>query len=262
MDSILTGVVVAAEVAVFIPIFVRRIWRTFPVFCAYLFWALLSDVAALMMQMMHRPEAAYLSFYRVEMIIDSTLLFVVLVELFWSILRPVRAALPKGSVFVVAGLVALVGLLIWPLAGKALPLHLAPESVAIFRFQQTFAILRVVCFLVMAGFSQLLAIDWRDRELQIATGLGIYALVSLTVTVFHAHQAGGTELYHHLDELVSFSYLGTLVYWVLSFAQKEYQRKEFSPQMQQFLVYMGGTARAGSIALSKLPPDNSRTRDK
>jgi hypothetical protein len=113
----------------------------------------------------------------------------------------------------------------------------------------------------MAGFSQLLAIGWRDRELQVATGLGFYSIVSLLVTLYNSHQVD-KNLIHEFNVAVSLSYLGTLGYWVLSFAAKEYQRKEFSPQMQQFLVYMGGTARAGSIALRDLPPDHLRKRDK
>jgi len=261
IDSILTSVIVAAEAAVFLPILYRKIWRTLPIFCAYLLWALLSDIAGLILQM-HSTAAVYLEFYRGEMIADSTLMFVVLVELCWSVLRPVRASLPKGAIFVLAALIAIAGLLIWPLAGKALPTDAMPLSLTIFRLQATFSILRVACFLVMAGFSQLLSINWRDRELQVATGLGVFALVSLTVSILHSHQTVHSAVYHRMDEIISISYLGTLAYWVLSFAGKEYQRKEFSPQMQQFLVYMGGTTKAGSLALTKMPPNGSRTRDK
>ena len=94
----------------------------------------------------------------------------------------------------------------------------------------------------MACFSQLLSIGWRDRELQVATGLGLYSIVSLTVTMLHSHQFSG-EKFHYLDYGVSLSYLGTLAYWVVSFAAKEYQRQEFSPQMRDFLLLMGGGAR-------------------
>lgn len=261
IDSILTSAAVIADVAVFAPILLRKIWRTLPIFTAYLVWALLSDIASLILQKGHIPVATYLKFYQAELIIDSTLMFIVLVELCWSVLRPVQSSLPKGSIYVIGVLIALAGLLIWPLAGKTLPSYTNDFGLMIYRLQATCAILRVVCFLVMAAFSQLLSINWRDRELQVATGLGIFAMVSLGVSVIHAHQAVDAKLYHPLDQLVSISYLGTLVYWVLSFAAKEYQRKEFSPQMQQFLVYMGGTTKAGSLALSKIPPDHPRTRD-
>jgi Flp pilus assembly protein TadB len=77
----------------------------------------------------------------------------------------------------------------------------------------------------------------------------------------HSHQTAG-ELYTSLDVVGTVSYLGTLFYWIFSFATKEQERKEFSPQMQQFLLLMGGGARAGRIALSDLPSERSRKRIK
>jgi len=107
----------------------------------------------------------------------------------------------------------------------------------------------------------LLSIGWRDRELQVATGLGFYSIASLLVTVLHSHQAMGTQ-YHWIDQALSVSYLGTMTYWVFSFATKEQERKEFSPQMQQLLVLMSGGARTGRMALGDLPPEPKRKRIK
>jgi hypothetical protein len=219
----------------------RRVWRILPIFSAYLVWALLSDLTWLYFQE-HGNPLNYLRFYTIEMTIDSLLMFTVLVELAWSVLRPVRASLPRGTLFALAVLIAIAGLIIWPLAGKTTPPQMGDEGATIFHLQQTFAILRVTCFVVMASFSQLLSIGWRDRELQVATGLGVYSIASLLVNMLHAHQLSGAN-YHKLDEVVSLSYLGTLAYWVVSFAAKEYQRKEFSPQMRDFLLLMGGGAR-------------------
>jgi hypothetical protein len=258
-DSILTIALVVGEVIVLAPIIRRRMWRILPVFSAYLVWALLSDLAGLYLQG-YGASFNYLRFYTIEMTIDSILMFTVLVELGWSVLRPVRASLPRGTLFALAGLIAVAGLLIWPLAGMAIPPNMGPEGVKIFHLQETFAILRVACFLVMASFSQLLSIGWRDRELQIATGLGLYSIVTLMVSVLHAHQATGAS-YHRLDEIVSVSYLCTLSYWVLSFSAKEQERKEFSPQMQHLLVLMGVGARTGNIALTDLPSKRLRKKD-
>ena len=93
------------------------------------------------------------------------------------------------------------------------------EGANFFRLQQTFAILRVVVFLGLAAFSQLLSIGWRNRELQVATGLGFYSIVSLAITILHTHQVVGPQ-YHWLDEVGAASYLSALAYWVLSFATK------------------------------------------
>jgi hypothetical protein len=128
-------------------------------------------------------------------------------------------------------------------------------------FQQTVSILRVVCFLIMAGFSQILAIGWKDRELQVATGLGFFSIASLIVAVLHQHQDPLSDIYNVLDTALICCYVGTLVYWVLSFSTREQERREFSPQMQQILVQMGGGARTGRIALTDVPQKRSRTRD-
>jgi len=155
----------------------------------------------------------------------------------------------------------LAGLIIWPLAGLTIPPSLSRWGEIYVHLQQTTAILRVVCFLVMAGFSQVLSIGWKDRELQIATGLGFFSIVTLIVAVLHSHQEIATHAYHWLDNATSASYVGALTYWIFSFATKEQERKEFSPQMQQLLLLMGGGARTGRISLGDLPSEHRRKKD-
>jgi hypothetical protein len=258
-DSILTLVSAISEAVIISLLLQRKTWRILPVFSSYLAWTLISDAAALYWQTHGVPDN-YFSFYAVDSTVDSILMFVVLVELGWSVLRPVRSSLPRGAIFVVAGLVAVAGAIIWPFAGISIPAHLTPQAATFIHLNQTSVILRVVCFLVMAGFSQLLSIGWHDRELQVATGLGLYSMVSLLVTFLDAHQTNVLRI-HNFHQAVSISYLCTLAYWVLSFSAKEYQRKEFSPQMQQLLVLMGGGARSGSIALTDLTSERLRKKD-
>ena len=260
-DSIMTIALIVGDMIVLAPIIRRRIWRILPVFSAYLVWTLLSDLSGLYFQA-HGESFNYSRFYAIEMTADAVLMFTVLVELAWSVLRPVRNSLPRGTLAFLAILIAVVGLIIWPLASKMSPPKMDAESLLLFHLAETFAILRIVCFLVMAGFSQLLAIGWRDRELQVASGLGFFAIVSLLVMLLHSRQqtALGSG-YHWLDLAVSISYLCTLSYWVYCFSAKEQERKEFSPQMQQFLLLMGGGARSSSIALTDLPSDRLRKKD-
>jgi len=102
----------------------------------------------------------------------------------------------------------------------------------------------------------LLSIGWRNREFQVATGLGFYSIVSLAVTVLHTHQIVGKQYqwgpqYHGLDEVVMVSYIGVLAYWVFSFATKETERREFTPQMQSFLLAMAGAARTTRSVLTE-----------
>jgi hypothetical protein len=260
IDSKLTIALILGEILVLGLIGWRRIWEKLPVFSLYLLWSLVTDALGLYFQINHATVYQKFTFFEVQSIIDAVLIFAVLVELSWSVLRPVRASLPKKTILFLAILVAVAGLVVWPFAGINIE-HITPQAKLFMHLNQTMVLLRIVCFLIMAGLSQLLSIGWRDRELQIATGFGVYSIVSMVVSMMDSHQVDVNKIHaYHLA--ITISYLGTLAYWVLSFAAKEYQRKEFSPQMQQFLVYMGGAARTGSIVLSDIPPDRLRKREK
>jgi hypothetical protein len=249
-----------AEITVLAFLLHRKVWRILPLFCIYIAWSLATDISNAVI--LSRFPGTFNYAYFTEMGLDTALQLGVLVELAWSVLRPSRASLPRGALWVLILLVVLAGLAIWPLAGMTVPPNLSAHAQIFVHFQETIAILRVVCFLVMAGFSQILAIGWKDRELQVATGLGFFSIISLLVSVLHSHQLAQDPSYTWLDRAVAVSYFGTLSYWVFSFATKEQERKEFSPQMQQLLVLMGGGARASRIALGDLPSENVRKRIK
>jgi glucose uptake protein GlcU len=92
--------------------------------------------------------------------------------------------------------------------------------------------------------------------------LGFYSLVALVVgsVQSHLHVAQQNHLQHYrqLDELLVASYVGSLAYWVFSFAQKEAERREFSPQMQGLLLAVAGAARSSRIALTNSSSGKSR----
>ena len=247
------------ELVVLVLLVWRKVWKVLPLFCFYMLWALVTDVALSYIQWKFSP-ATYAQAYYIQLVPDNLFQFGVLIELAWSVLRPSKASLPRGAVYILITVVLLTGAAIWPVARLAVSPGLTAQGALFVHFRQTVAILRVVCFLVMAGFSQMLAIGWKDRELQVATGFGFYAIISLIVAVLHSHQVIGQQ-YAWLDLAEIASYVGTLAYWVLSFSTKEQERREFSPQMQQILVQMGGGARSGRIALDNIPPKRSRKRD-
>lgn len=249
---------IVLEIAVLALLLRNKAWRTLPLFCIYLAWTLVTDAG--MAIILARFPAIFNRVYFFEMVPDSILQFGVLIELAWSVLRPSRAVLPRGTLAVLIALVAIAGIVIWPLAALTMPPNLSAHAQLFVHFQQTVAILRVVCFLVMAGFSQVLSIGWKDLELQVATGLGFYSIITLLIAVIHSHQLGQDPSYAWLDLAGTACYIGTLCYWVFSFGTKEQKRKEFSPQMQQLLLLMGGEARASRVALNELPSEPSKKR--
>ncbi len=102
--------------------------------------------------------------------------FVCLVELAWSVLKPIRGSLTRWALLYIAGMILLAGALLWPFSG--LEADTGAQERLLVHLVQTVGFLRVGFFLLLAATSQWLSIGWRDRELQIATGLGFYSLVS------------------------------------------------------------------------------------
>lgn len=259
LDTILwlAGDGVTAVVIAFI--FARRIYRTLPVFTAYLVWGLVGD--AVQQTVAHYYPSHNYSVFLIGLIADSLFQFGVLVELSWSVLRPIRGSLPRWSWIAVAVLFALAAAVVWPFASGPGVNAFSLVGRLNVHVQITFSVLRILLFLGLAGCSQLLSISWRDRELQVATGLGFYSMVSLAVWIHHTTQTAGAE-YHHFDQLVAASYFCSLGYWVFSFAQREAERREFTPQMQNFLLAVAGTARTARMGLENPPPGNERENRK
>lgn len=252
LDTTLLVAGIVAEAAMLTLLLVKRAFRTVPVFFSYISWSLLVDSGQLII--MHFVPNLDIRIYLVQTIIDSIFQFCVLVELSLAVLRPVRNSLPRKAIFAVGLIIALICAAVWPFARSAGFDQLGLlESRLIVHFQQTFSVVRILFFLVLAGCSQLLAIGWRDRELQIATGLGIYSIVGMSVSLLHTSQTIGTIQYHALDQLVAGSYLLSFVYLLASFAQKVPERREFTPQMQNFLLAVAGNARSARIALDDSP---------
>ena len=236
---------VAGEILVCSVLLWRRSWRKYPTFFVYLLWTILSDLSFLFFPQIYQDK---LKNYIVEISIDSILQFFVLMELGWAVLRPVRSSLPKGVTWFVPVLLVVLSLVCWPLAGFVVPAGLSTHGSELVIIQQAISLLRVTVLLALVAFSQFLSIGWRDRELQIASGLGFYSILSLVIWIIHTHQSVGSQ-YHWLDLVTSFGYLGTLAYWVVSFAQKEPEVRTISPQMMRFLVSIGGSLQAERVAL-------------
>jgi hypothetical protein len=225
----------------------RRVWRTLPLFCIYSVWTLLGEVAA---YAVHRYyPSAYLTTYFTEEGVDSVLQFAVLIELTWSILRPLRTFLLRRTILILGILIVVAAAAIWPFADSNAWTRFPLEWHLLYHFHQTVSILRILFFLLLAASSQLLSIGWRDRELQVATGLGFYSLIDVTIALMQAHQRVGPQ-YYLFDQIRMAAYSCSLLYWVVCFAHQEAKRREFTPQMRQMLLAVAGAARSTRAELT------------
>jgi hypothetical protein len=240
----------------------RHLWRKFPVFFVYIAAALVGDVgAAIIVHKYSIYNPVYSKWYLAETIAGSILMFGVLVELAWSILKPVRASLSRRALIPVVGVILAVGAAVWPfaalpgLAGASGPNHILVQ------LQQTVSILQVIFLLALIGFSQFLSISWRDRELQIATGLGFFSFISIGVAMLAIHQSSWLQ-YRHLYPVEIGAFICCFLYWIVSFAQQEAERRQFTPQMQSFLLAVAGAARSTRIGLSEPGSDKQQKPDR
>lgn len=218
----------------------RRSYKTLPVFFSYIAWGMAGDSAVLILRTLFHNQNP--DIWVVATFIDSVFQYAVLIELAWSILRPIQRSLPKGFLPGLSILIAAVAALAWPLCALKGSPGYPWEWLLALHVQRSFAVLRILFFMALAGCSQFLRIGWKDRELQVATGLGFYSLVSLAGTMVHSHQIFGVE-YYYVELVVACSYVVSLVYWVASFIQEEAARREMTPEMEQFVFRMAKVMR-------------------
>lgn len=251
--SALWYAITVLEIGVIVIALQRKIPRLLPIFFAYLIWTVASDAVGYSVK---GNPSLYEGFFRWEMPLDSLMQFGVLVELAWSVLRPMRSVLPRRTLPVISLVILGIGAAFWPLTAYTVNHSWWAHWVVPLRIQQTVSLLRIVFFLGLAVLSQFLAISWKDRELQVATGLGFYSVISMGAALLHTHP-GSIHQFDSIEAFVAFSYLCSLLYWAYSFMQKEAPRQEFSPRMQSILLTVAGAARSNRIALDEMRKNSS-----
>src|ERR1700740_1375114 len=136
----LAGILI--EAAVVGLLFFKRIWPFLPLFCVYLSWDLLSNVGGFATRhLLHSSYTSYLTSYLVETAIDSVLQFGVLVELAWSVLRPIRSSLPRATPMIISVLILAIGAAAWPLTTMPGLGHYPTQLQLAAHLQQTVSIL-------------------------------------------------------------------------------------------------------------------------
>lgn len=238
--DLLVTIGIAAQAAFIALLIWRRTYKALPIFFSYIVWGLVGDSGVLLYRTVSHSYG--LVPYQIESYVDLTFQYLVLIELAWSILRPMKRVLPLKYLIATSIVIAAGIFVTWPMSALNLGAVYDRAISLVLHAQRSFALLRIFFFLIVTCCSQFLRIGWRDRELQIATGLGFYSLVSLAGIVVHAHQSSPNQ-YFYVDFAVASSYLMCLGYWVYCFAHQQAARREMTPEMQQFFTGMSGVMR-------------------
>jgi hypothetical protein len=235
-----------AEVSLLAVLIARRQYRVFPVFTVYIAFIFINDLAIGALMSLY-PMAVTRSIEFALLPLGYLIELGVLLEITWNVLRPVHTSLPKGSMRVFVACVALS-----LLGGVALAWHFDHTGNKIqdikVPLDVTVGLLRMLIFVGTAGFAQLLGIGWKNKVLRLATALSFYSAVDLIVSLVERYSGGSNDL--EGVRTVAFAFeLGFLVW---AFTTKEVQRREFSPQMEQFLVTLAGRAKLARTALVRM----------
>jgi hypothetical protein len=260
LDKTLFFAGITAEAAVLVLLLIRRVYSSLPIFSCYIAWSIINDIGVF--AMMRRLPGDADRIYLVTALVDATFMFCILIEILLSVLKPIRSSLPRRLPIAVTALAACLCLVAWLFASSS-GSSAEPLGRFLDRMQLTTSIARVLFFIVLAALSQVLSLGWRDRELQIATGFGVYSFASLLVALIRDNPALSSATapfvpnFHVLEGIAGLSYVLSLLYWAFSFSQAETKRREFTPQMQNLLLAVVGNARATRISLTE---DSKRTR--
>lgn len=249
----ITGIV--GESLLFLILLLRRSYRTFPVFFAWIAFLLLLEPTFYWLSHQLSLKAYLRAFFALSLP-QYMLEAGVLIEIAGNVIRPVRKAISTKlmiALTVIMVLIAVAGLL----AAASMSDASLADPKLYFVVTTTMAILRLGTFLLIAGTSQLLGLTWKNHVLQLTSGLAFYAVVTLIVEVAHSHLSAGPDYarqFYAWEHLRIGGYLCTLYFWCYAFVKKEAPRKEFSPQMTKILVSLSGGAKRQSAVLA-------RTRD-
>jgi hypothetical protein len=242
---VLLGVV--TEIGLLVVLLVRRQYKTFPVFTIYIAFGVLTDIGiGLLFAGASKSLARAVSIVLLPP--QYFLEVMVLLEIAWHVLRPVQISLPRRALQIFA-----MCLVLAVLCGTLLAWHVDSTGSPIYGklkgpLDLTVGLLRMLIFVVTAAFAQLLGIGWKNKVLRLATVLSFYSAVALIVSLVQSH-SGPSEVLERI-QAANFTFeLGCLM-WV--FTTKDVRRREFSPQMEQFLVTLAGRAKLARSAVVRM----------
>lgn len=194
--------------------------RQAPAFVGYVYWLIFSDIAMYAAMGLN----VYAKAFPIEAWCDGMVLFVVLFDLARSVLRPLPKMASRTILFLLLLIMAGAGSILWRLSDSWSKDGWSGAWHSVIRMQMTLALLRILFLILLGGLIQLLVnhfvrIGWGEHELQIATGIGIYALASLAGTMLLTYHWSATVTVT-ITEGISLIFFVVLIYWVVAFSRR------------------------------------------
>jgi hypothetical protein len=115
------------------------------------------------------------------------------------------------------------------------PLHLQSHKEWQLRANLFTSIVTCELFTVILFTSQRLAVYWRSHLMGLGAGLTVWALMCFLVEGMHAYW-GPAAHFDALENARKFAYLGTLVFWIVTFWRAEPERESISPELRDAIL--------------------------
>jgi hypothetical protein len=254
IDGVLWGVSLAGQLLLLAVLLKQRLYHQFPLFCVSIAYYCFSDVGLFVLytHAAHTSEVAAYRMYSMSGGVDILLQIGILLEICRNVLNPVKRSLPRASLYIFGAMLAAVVVITVLFARHSAPAEADRWAAYFIHMSFGVAILRLLIFSVIAGFSQMLGIGWKNHVLQIATGLLGYSIVVLFVEMLHRFTGlKDQSLFHLHEQFRIISWCMVLGYWSYALSRAEATRKEFSPKMAEFLVSISQASRADRTASAR-----------
>lgn len=245
----------AGEIALVGILLFRRVLASFPVFTTYILWQVATDIFLyVILQEQHGYATPYFVhiYYGCSLLADLLELGVLL-EIAANVLRPANRILTNKIILGMLGIIILLGFVSF-LGTESITKVVYHNPRILVVIDTTAAILRLATFLAVAGFSQILGLNWKSHVLQLTTGLAFYAVIDLIgqLAKSQIHPGPSYDIYYHLwSEFDVAGYLCTVYFWCWAFWKKEAPRRDFSPKMAKFLASLSGSAKRQNAVLAR-----------
>jgi hypothetical protein len=233
LDWILVAATSLGNTALFTVLIVRRRWKDFPVFTAFMgFETVLSPVLYALFQLGSRSW--YARVYWSQALIDFALQLGIAFEIARIVLRPtgtwVRDARKQFFFWSAAGI----------LFAAALPWLVSPPAASLLGrliVRGNLFTSLVICELiaVVTRTSKSLGLGWRNHVMALGNGWTAWAVVAILVDGLHSF-FGSQRYFGELEQARTFAYLMALGYWVVQFWLEEPARQPISPQLRSYIL--------------------------
>ena len=213
----------------------RKRVNQFPVFTGFIAYEVVETVT-LFLIFRHASELVYFRTYWLLVVGDYVLQIALILEMARNVLRPtgkwIRHARVSFFYSSAAGVIVAAAIALAITAPGKSGLDLWSIRSSMFT-----SLLICEVFLAMITTANRLGLRWKNHVMALGQGLTVWAVVALLgdVALFLTKWKAGVIL---VDDVRGCAYVSAVVFWALSFARPERERKALSSDMLKYLVVL------------------------